>query len=305
MSSPEVRACVVLVNYNGADDTIECLKSLHENAPAWCRPVVVDNASPVPLDEAQSAAIRQTADLVFSPRNGGFSAGNNLGIRYALEHYDPQYLLLLNNDTVVRPGAVQQMVELADSMGQACGIVTCKTLYHADPSRMWYGGGTFDERTGFTTHEFYNEVDPGQTQDREVTFASGCVMLVPSAVVREVGYLEESYFLYSEDVEYCCRVRAAGKAISYCPRAEVLHKVSASTGCGSPAQEYYMTRNALYVASRFCASRPYALLRQLGRVAKDVLLRRRRLSVCRLAVRDFFKGVDGPCPQGYFDAAAS
>ena len=234
---------IVLVNFNGADDTIECISSLESLIYKDYQIIVVDNCStddsPGKLKVAQQ---NHRFILLTSQENRGFSAGNNIGIKYAQEH-NVDYYWLLNNDTLVEPDTLDQLLE-GFSNNSACGVTTGKIYYEKNRSVIWYAGGSMNPHTARTEHWSYGKEDEDEaTYPQKVTFVTGCCMCISSQVIDKIGMLDESYFLYEEDAEYSFRICEAGFDIVYIPDAVIYHKVSASTGQASPLSQYYTIRN--------------------------------------------------------------
>ncbi len=237
---------IILVNYNGADDTIECIKSLKKVKEPEYMIIVVDNCSND--DSIKRLKKEQRYNdfvLLQASSNAGFSAGNNLGIRYAIGK-EADYYLLLNNDTIVETDFLKNLINGFEA-SKTCGVTISKILYHSSPDIIWYAGGRLNKKTARTEHYKFNEKDSiNDSTLKKVTFASGCCMCLSKKVVEKIGFLNEDFFLYEEDAEYCYRIIDAGFDIYYIPKSVVYHKVSASTGQGSPISQYYAVRNKYY-----------------------------------------------------------
>jgi hypothetical protein len=224
----EPLVCIILVNWNGKDDTLECLASLRRQTYVPHRILVVDNAS----RDGSAQAIRSLypeAELLELPENRRFAGGNNAGIRRALEA-GAEYVLLLNNDTTADGDMVRNLVRAIRSQPGA-GIVAPKISYHDTPGLLWYAGGVISFWTGTMRHVGIREEDRGQHDTPgETGYASGCCLLVSREVIERIGLLDESYFMYAEDADWSIRARRAGYRILYEPAARVWHKVSVSAG---------------------------------------------------------------------------
>ena len=244
--SPQPRVSVIVVNWNGRDITLECLRSLSALTYPNADIIVVDNAS----SDGSTEAIRADhpkVTLLALPENLRFAGGNNAGIREALTR-GADMVLLLNNDTVVDPDFLTHMVERmgADS---GCGMVAPKIYYFDQPDRIWFAGGVVSMWTGTMKHIGIREVDCGQHNSvREIDYASGCCILVPAEVIKKVGMLDESYYMYTEDADWSMRVRRAGYVIMYEPAARVWHKLSVSSG---GHLSWYKLRNKFISNFRF------------------------------------------------------
>lgn len=234
---------IILVNYNGAVDTIDCIMSLSNVNGIDFEIIVIDNCS---TDDSlfmlKSVQKNFCFTLLVAEDNNGFSAGNNIGIRYA-QQKNADYFLLLNNDTIIEPDFLQHLLD-GFNYQENCGVTTGRILYHAMPDTIWYAGGAFNCKTGRIKHFSYGKKDTLlEMTPQTVTFVSGCCMCLSRILVENVGLLNEDFFLYEEDAEYCYRVNKSGFTMVYVPIAVVYHKVSASTGQGSPMSQYYTIRN--------------------------------------------------------------
>jgi GT2 family glycosyltransferase len=238
------RVTVIVLNWNGLNDTLGCLESLDRLDYTGCEVVVVDNGS---ADESVPV-IRQRFPAVTTIENGenlGYAGGNNVGLRYAMTQ-GVDYALLLNNDTVVDPAFLRVLVDAAEAE-PAIGMAGPTIYYHERPDVTWSAGGAIDWRQGSTRMVGLNEPDAGQfgQSPREVDFITGCALLVKRSVMEEVGLLDERFFAYYEEAEWCVRATRAGFRIVHVPLACIWHKISPSAQADSPLVHYYMTRNRL------------------------------------------------------------
>jgi GT2 family glycosyltransferase len=286
-----VNLVAVVLSFNGRDDTLAALESL-----GGIETVVVDNGS---ADGSADAVAERFphVDLVRAGVNLGYAAGNNVGIRRALER-GADWVLLLNNDATVEPG-LPEALEAAAAARPDAGVLACKVLF-ADSDRLWYAGASFDALLGRSRHERFGEPDePGTLGD--TVRATGAGMAVSRAAIDAAGLLDEELFLYAEDLEWCLRIRKAGFAVVYVPEARVRHRVSAATGgAGSPTTAYYETRNVLAVVERHRPlPRGLTGARRAAVVAPRVLLAARRPASAWAAVRgwrDYRRGRMGRRP---------
>lgn len=236
---------VVVVNWNRADETIECVRSLQGLAYSNYEVLVVDNAS-VDGSATTLAAAFPDLPIVRNATNLGYAEGNNVGIRYALSR-EADYVLLLNNDTVVDKDLLHELVRAATRCPGA-GLVGPKIYDYQDPTKVWFAGASINWSSGDSPHLGLGEQDVGQFNGvLEVDRLSGCAMMVDREVFQRVGLLDPRYFLYYEDVDLCVRAAKAGFT-SYCVQtAKVWHKESSSTNAnrGSDLHAYYHLRNRL------------------------------------------------------------
>jgi GT2 family glycosyltransferase len=241
----EPLVCLVVLNWNQRDLTLDCLDSLAAlDYPAErLQIIVVDNGSTD--DSAQAIRTRFPEVVVLETgENLGFASGNNVGIHYALQS-DADYIMLLNNDTVVAPDVLRHLISVAEA-DPGIGIVTPKIYYYDEPTRIWYAGAGIDWRDGATRGLRAEEIDgsaPESVQD--VDYASGCAICVRRSVIDQIGLLDPRFFLCYEETDWCVRAQAAGWRTLYVPNARLWHKVSATMGRTSPATDYYMNRNVL------------------------------------------------------------
>lgn len=236
---------IIILCYNGIHDTLACLESLHavDYPTSKVSLLVLDNAS----TDSTPQVVRQRFPNVTVIENGGnlgFAGGNNVGLRYALQQgYD--YALLLNNDTEVAPDFLRILVEAAESDPQI-GVVGPTITYYERPDLIWSAGGWIDWRHGCVIGYNTNEVDTGQFQaPRQVDYVTGCALLVKRKVLEQAGLLDERFFMYYEETEWCVRIGRAGFTVMHIPAAKVLHKIPLNARFDKEYLAYYMTRNRL------------------------------------------------------------
>jgi GT2 family glycosyltransferase len=243
----------VIVNWNGRPLLDSCLRSILTQTPPPELVFLVDNGSTDGSAEHvrlawPSVSVLETGD------NLGFAGGNNVGIRAALAA-GADSVLLLNNDAQLLPGALESL-RLALERGESRVLAAApKILYRSAPDVIWAAGGKFDWWRGVVVDRGLNERDAGQyDQAEEVQAATACCLLVRSKAFREIGLLDEAYFMYFEDADFSARLGRAGYKIVYQPQARVLHDVFGSSGGApdrpSPVALYYSTRNRSLLIAR-------------------------------------------------------
>lgn len=235
---------IIVLNYNGREDTLACLRSLEHLTYPNVNVIVVDNAS----SDGSEDAIRSTfprMTFIQTGSNLGFTGGNNVGLRYALEQ-GADYVMLLNNDTIVAPDFVNLLVKVGES-DPSIGVIGPMIYYFDNPEQIWSAGGEIDWRRGLTNNIGVNELDQSQfgLNPRQVDFVTGCALLAKRAVWEKVGLLDDQFFMYYEETEWCVRANRAGFKIYMAPMAMVWHKISIEARAASPRTYYYMTRNRL------------------------------------------------------------
>lgn len=250
---------IILLNWNGYQDTYECLKTLETLTYPHFHVFLVDNDSSddsfTRLKEDQaSGKFNVGLTCIQSGGNLGCAGGNNVGIKKAYEQgFD--YYWMLNNDTYVDPEALSTLVEVIDGE-QKVGIVGSK-IYYADTKLLWFAGGSVNSYIGTSKMIGIDEEDKGQYDEmKEVDFIVGCSMLFRKEVIEYIGYLEEDYFIYYEDTDWNIRAKKAGWKIIYVPSSIIYHKESSSTKSSdlSPYYAYYLIRNGYLMVSRINAN---------------------------------------------------
>lgn len=237
----------ILLNWNGLQDTIECLESIKEITYPNYEVLVVDNGSEGNDVEVLRKKFGDYIQIIENDENYGFSEGNNIGIRFILKNSNPEYILLLNNDTVVDKEFLKELVTLAEEE-QKIGIVGPKIFYYNFNDRkdiINFAGADLNLWNLKERRYGCCEVDKGQLDEyREVEKVEGSCMLLKRSLIENIGLLDPDYFTYWEETDYCFRARRAGFRLFYAPKAHVWHKIAASTGGPKSAHHlYYMTRN--------------------------------------------------------------
>lgn len=230
MSDPKV-TCVVLT-WNGRDVLMECLEALKAVSYPCLDVVVSDNGSTDgSIEDVRSRFPSVT--VLENGRNLRWSGGNNVGIEHAMAH-GADYVLLLNNDTVVAPEFVGELVRAGEA-DETIGVLGPKIYYHDRPRVIWYAGGVVSLVTGIVKHRGIREEDHGQYDEpADVDYVTGCALMIKRAVVETIGLIDPSYLAYAEDTDYSLRAHQAGFRARYVPTSVVWHKVGASWGIVTP-----------------------------------------------------------------------
>lgn len=246
MVSTAPKVFIIILNWNGKDDTCLCVQAVKQIDYPNYEIVIVDNGS-------QDDSVKTFEDkfsevpVIETGSNLGYAGGNNQGISYALAN-GADYVLILNNDAIVDRSILSSLVDAADQHPQA-GILGPKIYYNSEPRKIWFAGGVWLSNSAQTAHEGSNQVDDGQAWEniREIDYACGCAFFVRAEVFRKIGLLEEKFFLTWEETDFCYRARKSGFQCLFVPAAHVWHKVSASFKGGAEGllQQYFMTRNRL------------------------------------------------------------
>jgi len=235
---------IIILNWNGFKDTIECVESCLKLVYPSYEIVVVDNGS----DDGSETIIREHfpgLKFIQTGANLGYAGGNNAGIRYAIKE-GADYIWLLNNDTTVDPKALSELVNIAE-MDPVIGITGSKILSYSQPSVLLFAGGLLDLSLGTANHIGEGRMDIGQFDTSlETGYITGCSLLVKRSVINDIGLMNENYFLYYEETEWCIKAKEKAYTLIYVPKSIVLHKESVSTQKRKGSMTYYLTRNQLY-----------------------------------------------------------
>jgi len=212
---------IVVLNWNGLELTTACLRSLQKQTYPNYRVILVDNGSTDGSGRAL-AELFPNAHLLRLKTNEGFTGGSNAGIRAALSS-DADYVLLLNNDTVVAADMLDELIRAAEADHQI-GVVAPKIFFADSPRVIWYAAGSFNWWQGLSSYYRRRPDERTPQSPRDITFATGCAMLLRSSVLERVGLLDERFFAYVEDADITTRILRAGNRARYAPSARVWHR---------------------------------------------------------------------------------
>ena len=271
------KVAIIILNWNGLADTLECLDSLQKIVYPNYVIAVIDNGSKSNDAEIVKKKFGAFVFVIREEKNLGFAGGCNEGIRWALRT-GANYILLLNNDTVVDSNFLVELVNVAQKDVQI-GIVGPKILFYEQPRRIWTVGGRVNFWTGITPLIGKYEIDDGRfDRIEEVDFVSGAALLVKEETIRRIGLLNELYFAYYEETEWCIKARKAFFKVVYVPKARVWHK--SHKGGTSELAMYYMTRNRFIFVRRNSSGRHFIVF-SLYFLATDLILQIK----CKVFVR--------------------
>jgi GT2 family glycosyltransferase len=240
---------IVLLNWNGKNDTIQCLHSLEKLEGVRFQPIVVDNGSTDGSVPALRAAF-PTLPIFEMKQNLGFAAGNNFGIQWALSKH-AEWILLLNNDTTVAPDLLTSFLAAAKEQPTA-KILGAKILHMNDPARIDHLGGMWNPKIAEFTSIASGQIDSSPQTMQRVDYVCGAALFMHRSVPEAIGLLEPRFFLFWEETDYCFRAMRAGFEVWTAPNARVWHKVSASFSGGKPHMHYFWWRSRLLWLSRNC-----------------------------------------------------
>ena len=227
---------VIIVNWNGGQKIIDCIRSIERCGTDQRETIIVDNAS----SDGSLQEIKSLFDglrIIENKTNNGFSIGCNQGIRYANDHFQYNFVWLLNPDTVVQDDALSLLTAYALSNPQL-GLIGSK-LVEANGQIQALGGGYKIPCVGQTRHRL--------NSNQTLSYVSGASMLIHREVINHIGLLDEKIFLYWDDVDYSWRAMNKGYCIGWCKDSVIVHNESSSTHGNLPLKDYYYHHAHAYV----------------------------------------------------------
>lgn len=296
---------IVLINWDNEADTIDCINSLNKISYPNYKIFLVDNGSKENSVRQLRSFAGEKLELIENKANLGFSGGNNVGFKKALEeNFD--YVLALNNDTTVQSNFLEELVMIAQS-DYKIGVAGPKIYFYSVPNRIWYGGGTFSWFRA-SSHLQLGDIDdaPNEEEAKETQYMTGCALMIKSSLLKEIGDFCEDYFIYYEDTDLSLRARKAGYKIMYAPSSKIYHKVTRSISkIGNPRIHYYHTRNFLLLTRRLAPWHVkltiyiYSFLNYTKQVLKILLFPSKReiSKMIKLGIEDFYSNKFGQIKQ--------
>lgn len=239
------KVCVIILNWNKEKFLHECLESLKRQFFTSYKIIVWDNGSiKGSLDKLTKEF--PEVDFIFSEKNLGFAEGNNRAIEESKKKYDPPYYFLLNNDTIADEKALLEIMNLMES-DQKIGVVGPKILCYPDKRIIWAAGGELIKWRLMGKNRGAGDKDNGQyNKAEEQIFVSGCAMLIKKEVFETAELLDQKFFAYLEDLDFCLRAKRHGWKIFYQPKTIIYHYGSITAGGEySSFQSFYRWRNRL------------------------------------------------------------
>jgi GT2 family glycosyltransferase len=245
MSQPLIY--IVILNSNRRDDTLACLASLAESTYQNQKIIVLDNKSTDGSVEAVRLAF-PNVQIINLADNLGYAGNNNVGIEEAIKR-EADWVLVLNEDTILSPDCLVELVKVGES-DPKIGIVGPMVYHHNEPDVIQSAGGMLGKYWQ-SQHLGKNELDRGQFRSpHPVEWISGCAILVRKAVIQQVGMLDANFFIYWEETEWCIRASRSGWQIVHVPQAKIWHKGVQRDYQPKPSFTYYGIRNHLLLLSK-------------------------------------------------------
>ena len=241
-----LKIAVIVLNWNNARDTLECLESIFASNDSHYAVYVVDNGSKDDSLSILQQAYPQVHYLALDA-NYGFAEGNNRAMQHAIQD-GCEYLFLLNNDAVVRKDTISLLRAAADRFPNACALGP-RIYWYDRPTTLWFSGGQWDAHRATCMHIDWG-LDESEAPIRPIAttgYVCGCAIFVRASFLKEVGLMDARYFLNWEEVDWCWRMRKMGFDCLVVPHARVWHKGSSSFigGHRGPMWSYFFYRNRL------------------------------------------------------------
>ena len=281
---------VVILNWNGKNDTLACLASLQNTeAPAFDT-IIVDNGS---TDDSVVEITKRFPEvtLIETDKNLGYAGGNNVGIEHALKQ-GADFVLLLNNDTIVDKHFIQALLGSSQDHPNV-GIFGAYPIRMTDPEKLDHLGGRWNSKTATFDLIGLGKVKGFKTE-QSLDYVCGCSILIRRQVFEKIGLLEPTFFLFWEEADFCMRAKKAGFGVEICYEAKLLHKVSASFVGGTPHKTYFWWRGRCLWMERNCSKeekdRLYqaVLLPEIRHIFKLRLIKTVQLFLNKLVQRKIF-----------------
>lgn len=290
---------IILLNYNNWQDTIECVHSLNKSGVNSSNIIIIENCS---TDNSKDKLSEFVSDVqvVHNYKNLGFTGGNNVGIKYALENkYD--YAIVLNNDTIIE--SKDSIRILIDGMEEHPDVTigTGRIFYYPQKDKIWYDGGKLiNWRASVIHYNYRKKVNEVKLNDslKEINFISGCYMCIRLKDFSRLGYMDENFFIYLDDLEYSARAVKNNLKLMYFPQAIIYHKAIGEEK-QSPKMVYYSMRNRhLLIKKHFGLTTKFYF--EIVLILKRIIwffTNKKYYKLLRFAIRDYKQQYFGQAPE--------
>ncbi|MEX2007823.1 MAG: glycosyltransferase family 2 protein [Candidatus Levyibacteriota bacterium] len=227
---------IIILHFGDQEVTLDCVRSIIKAKLNFDRLIIVDNNQ-----NFDSKVFKDKIEILRNKKNLGFAGGVNVGIRHALAK-GADYILLLNNDTIIKYNFLRELTKFFKK-NKTAGILSPAIKYEKNHSTVYDTGGKINKIFGRTSHEEVTEVI--NKSPKAVDYVSGCCMLIKKEVFDKVGLFDARFFLYYEDVDFCIRAKSKGFLTYVLPEVSIEHALSKGVGRGSAVAAYNQTKSAL------------------------------------------------------------
>lgn len=293
MEQPSVS--IIVVNYNGTEDTLECLESIQNVDYQNYRIILIDNASRYFPEDRIKERFPETI-LIRNHKNLGFTGGNNVGLEMTYK-LGSEYVFFLNNDTIVSTNILSELVSFMREHKEV-GLLGPISFFYDDPKSIEFAGGRINRNTGLIT-KFYRDMAIEAVKEKVIycNFIQGSALFMRADTMKKVGGFNDIYFLTSEESELCIRISDMGYKMAILTTCFIMHKVSRSMGVASQLSTYFVYRNKLIFVKRNAINiRPtdlYEICKAYIRSLLSFLIKKRNVEAAKgiiTGVYDFFSG---------------
>jgi hypothetical protein len=293
------RYLIILLNYNNWQDTVECVQSLNKSGVKDSNILIIENCS---SDESLEKLKTNfsSVKIIQTEKNLGFTGGNNLGIRYASEN-NYHYAVVLNNDTIVEEkNSFEILITQMDKYPEVT-LGTGRIFYFPEKDRIWYDGGKLINWRGMAIHHHYRKkINEIQLNDdlNEIDFISGCFMCIRLSDIQKLGYMDENFFIYLDDIEYSARAVKKKLKLRYFPEVVIYHKAMGEEK-RTPKMVYYSMRNRKLLINLhfgFITKCYFELVMIIKRVLWSIT-NKKYYNLLLYAIRDYNKKYFGQAPE--------
>jgi len=256
------KVAIILINWNSFGFTYDCITSIRQIVYLYYDIIVVDNGSTDQSDEKLKSHFKNSIILIQSNKNVGFTGGNNIGMRYAIDH-KYEYCLLLNNDTFVDKTFLGPLVAYMEQY-PLTGVLQPRIHFNHDRSLLWNGGSFFNKILGVTYTKNYGQSFHQQMNIiKKVDWVSGCAFFVRTSTLQQCGLFAENMFIYYEDVDLSFRIKNAGYSLVYFPQSVIYHiagmanknRTKGKEGFVNAIVHYLNVRNRIWFLKQYTSTR--------------------------------------------------
>lgn len=298
---------IIILNYINWQDTSECINSLKESGVNDSNILIVENSSPNDSFEKLKSRF-YNVKIICTEENIGFAGGNNIGIKYALDN-NFEYAILLNNDTIIeKKNSISLLISEMENCKEAT-LGSGRIFYYPEKDKLWYDGGELVIWRGMGKHYNYKKKVSEirlNNQPRFITFISGCYLCIRLRDFTKLGYLDEKFFMYLEDVDYCAKAVKQNLKILYYPESVIYHK-SLGEEKRTPNVIYYSIRNR-----KLLINKNFGLITkiyfEIVLIIKRIiwfLVKKSYFNILTIALKDYNSKYFGKAPELFNNEAKS